>query len=83
MAICGGISGFVACSVLSPMEHIRIRLQVTKNAKSSGAINAFKDIYLQHGVRGIYKGLCVTLLRETPALFIYFGLYTWILKEMK
>ncbi|EGR28765.1 mitochondrial carrier protein, putative [Ichthyophthirius multifiliis] len=80
MAISGGICGLVSCSVLAPMEHIRIRLQVIKEGKSTSAINAFKHIYMQYGLKGIYKGLFITILRETPAMFIYFGVYNWMIR---
>ncbi|KAL4471129.1 hypothetical protein ABPG72_006510 [Tetrahymena utriculariae] len=83
MGVCGSIAGLFACSVLSPMEHIRIRLQVMQNSIYNGAIDCAKKIYLDHGLRGIYKGLTITCLREVPALFAYFGSYHGVLRAIQ
>ncbi|EGR34665.1 mitochondrial carrier protein, putative [Ichthyophthirius multifiliis] len=81
-AICGAISGAVACIVLAPMEHIRIRLQVMKDSNNKSAISAFSNIFKQYGIKGVYKGFFITLMRETPAMFIYFGIYTKLLRDI-
>ena len=44
--------------------------------------NAFKKIYNQGGIRGLYKGLELTLMREIPAFAVYFGSYEFICREI-
>jgi len=41
----------------------------------SGPLDAIKKIYSQHGIAGIYKGQCVTFLREASGYGIYFLVY--------
>jgi len=69
----GVANGFVS----GPVEHIRIRLQTQSNTSPmySGPLDAIKKIYSQHGIAGIYKGQCVTFLREASGYGIYFLVY--------
>jgi len=50
MGVCGSIAGLFACSVLSPMEHIRIRLQVMQNSIYKGAIDCARHVFADHGI---------------------------------
>ena len=62
----GAISG-VACSpIMSPMENIRIKMQVDKSGLYKNTFDCAKQIYKQYGIKGIYKGLNSTLYREVP-----------------
>lgn len=74
---CGAAAGFANGVLASPIEHIRIRLQTqTGNTKSfNGPIDCAKKIYASSGIRGIYKGLAPTLIRESVGLGIYFATY--------
>ncbi|KIY44545.1 mitochondrial carrier [Fistulina hepatica ATCC 64428] len=69
----GLANGFVSC----PVEHIRIRLQIQsgKNNAYSGPSDAIRKIYSQHGIRGIFKGQYVTMLREASGYGMYFLTY--------
>ena len=68
--LCGAFSG-IANSILSgPIEHIRTRLQV-QSGNSVGPTELIKNIYKNYGLKGIYKGQMITLLRE-------FGVYVII-----
>lgn len=45
-----------------------------------GAIDCAKHVYFEHGLKGIYKGLKITCLREVIALNAYFGAYHGVLR---
>ncbi|CAK9435508.1 uncharacterized protein LODBEIA_P02350 [Lodderomyces beijingensis] len=83
---CGAVAGFANGFLASPIEHIRIRLQ-TQTASSKqfvGPIDCAKKIYEIDGIRGIYKGLGPTLIRESIGLGIYFATYeALVAKDLK
>ena len=66
----GFISGFLSSFIICPFEYYKINSQVQKNLY----IN-FKS--LKHS----YSNINYVILRETPALGIYFGLYNYIINQ--
>lgn len=40
-----------------------------------GSVDAFRSIYSQHGLRGVFRGLPATGLREAVGCGMYFGVY--------
>jgi solute carrier family 25 carnitine/acylcarnitine transporter 20/29 len=76
--LAGLFAGFCNSFITSPIELIRIKLQVQGNSannKYKGTFDCASQIIKNNGIKGIYLGLCSTLLRECPAYAIYFGLY--------
>ncbi|TPX78595.1 hypothetical protein CcCBS67573_g00105 [Chytriomyces confervae] len=74
----GLVNAFLAC----PMELVKIRLQnqTSSNGGSSmtsysGPIDCCRKIYKTGGIRAFYKGLHVTIWRETPSYGAYFASY--------
>ncbi len=74
----GGIAGIANSVVSSPMEHIRIRMQIQKDGVEKiykNSIDCAKKIYRKHGLfRGIYKGYLITVYRE---FFLYSAYFAW------
>lgn len=68
--IAGSFGGFMNSFVLSPIELVKCRLQVQKDAKMAyykGPIDCLQKIIVDEGIRnGLFKGLASTLARETP-----------------
>lgn len=99
MAIAGGLSGIVIALVLTPIELVKIRLQVQRepvsmlarsgvgnvtkvtNVRYSGVFDCASRIYNQNGIKGLYRGFNITMLREIPSFAAYFGGYE-IIKEI-
>jgi len=78
----GLANGFVS----GPVEHIRIRLQTQSNTNPAynGPFDACKKIYSQHGIAGIFKGQCVTFMREAAGYGVYFLAYDKLVqREMR
>uniref|UniRef100_A0A1A9WNG3 Mitochondrial ornithine transporter 1 n=1 Tax=Glossina brevipalpis TaxID=37001 RepID=A0A1A9WNG3_9MUSC len=81
----GFIAAFFTALILCPAELIKCKMQavnemkhyVSKDSKVV-TINPFmvtKDILETEGIRGLYRGLGTTFVREMPGLFFFFGGY--------
>ncbi|OAX36526.1 mitochondrial carrier [Rhizopogon vinicolor AM-OR11-026] len=77
LVIAGVAAGLANGVVSGPVEHIRIRLQTQSNTNPmyKGPFDAVKQIASQYGIAGLYKGQCVTLLREATGYGAYFLVY--------
>ncbi|KAJ6625256.1 mitochondrial carrier [Mycena sp. CBHHK59/15] len=76
----GAANGFVS----GPVEHIRIRLQTQSSIKPeyAGPFDAIKKIYTAHGIRGVFKGQGVTLVREAGYGFYFLTYEKLVQREM-
>ena len=61
----------------TPFDNIRIRCQIQKeiSAKYIGSVEMTKLVFKNHGIRGIFAGYQVNLLRESVGGALYFGWY--------
>ncbi|RYQ98440.1 hypothetical protein Ahy_A07g037343 [Arachis hypogaea] len=78
----GGVgTGALQSILLSPIELVKIRLQVRDTSQLSeaekGPIKVAKNILKTEGFRGIYRGLSITVLRDAPAHGLYFWTYEY------
>ncbi|KAF9263789.1 coenzyme A transporter [Marasmius fiardii PR-910] len=82
--LAGGIAGCVAKTVVAPLDRVKILFQASnpdfqKYAGTwSGAFRAGNEIYRNAGVRGLFQGHSVTLLRVFPYAAIRFMAYDQI-----
>ncbi|KAJ3258325.1 hypothetical protein HDU77_002338 [Chytriomyces hyalinus] len=74
----GLVNAFLAC----PMELVKIRLQNQTSSNGGGSMTSYsgpidccRKIYKTGGIRAFYKGLHVTIWRETPSYGAYFASY--------
>ena len=80
----GVFAGFCSSFMISPIELIRIKLQVQGNSttnKYNGTVDCATQIYRYDGFKGIYQGFCSSLLRECPAFAFYFGVYETLMQK--
>ena len=89
-AMAGGIQSLICC----PMELIKARLQVQGDsvvprdhhhhttANYAGPWDAVKKIYSAEGIRGLGRGMTITLWREVPAFGFYFGTYDLLCRQL-
>lgn len=72
---------FCNCSfIAAPIELVKIQLQnqhTTTNTHKNTVTSLVKIIYKQHGVKGYFRGLNVTVLRELN-YGVYFSAYEYI-----
>ena len=68
-----------------PSERIKCILQTQKEGekKYNGVADCTKKIYKESGMKGLYKGTTLTLMRDIPANIVYFGVYEIVKQAMK
>lgn len=83
LATSGGFAGFCSAFIASPVELLRIKLQAQDSAstKFTGSIQCLRYLFNTHGLKGVYQGLSITIIREIPAYFFYFGVYESLMKN--
>ncbi|KAG8053112.1 hypothetical protein GUJ93_ZPchr0001g31390 [Zizania palustris] len=84
VALAGVGTGALQTLILSPVELVKIRLQLEAAGQKHrrpgdhhGPVDMARDILRREGVRGIYRGLAVTALRDAPAHGVYFWTYEY------
>ncbi|KAL6627160.1 hypothetical protein ACP70R_030886 [Stipagrostis hirtigluma subsp. patula] len=84
VALAGVGTGALQTLILSPVELVKIRLQLEaaghKRRRAGvhrGPVDMARDILRKEGLRGIYRGLAVTALRDAPAHGVYFWTYEY------
>jgi len=83
--LCGAIAGAAACFACYPLDLVRTRLTVTASSSASrpGLISAastsiygtLAQVVRDEGVRGLYRGLLISLAVSVPNLAIGFSVY--------
>ncbi|KAF6727435.1 Mitochondrial carnitine/acylcarnitine carrier protein [Oryzias melastigma] len=77
----GMLSGVFTTAIMAPGERIKCLLQIqasTGEVKYAGPMDCVKQLYRESGIRGIYKGTALTLMRDVPASGMYFMSYEWL-----
>jgi solute carrier family 25 carnitine/acylcarnitine transporter 20/29 len=72
------IKNSVVVCINTPFELIKMKMQ-SDIEKFSSITKVAKEIYSKKGIRGLYKGYCVTLSRD----FISYGSYFWVYFMLK
>ncbi|KAI9593931.1 mitochondrial carrier domain-containing protein [Syncephalis fuscata] len=90
MTLAGALSGVVLAFILCPIELVKIRIQVQygdgkpgrqMTRPYTGVTECALRTFQTEGLRGLYRGMNMTLLREIPSSAAYFGAYEGI-KEL-
>ena len=63
------------------MELVKSRTQIQESKIITGPFQTFRDIYRKQGLKGIFKGLNITFLREGLGFGIYFSTYEWLTRN--
>ncbi|XP_070815724.1 cAMP-dependent protein kinase type II-alpha regulatory subunit-like isoform X2 [Chaetodon trifascialis] len=77
----GMLSGVFTTAIMAPGERIKCLLQIQASSgevKYAGPMDCVKQLYKTSGIRGIYKGTALTLMRDVPASGMYFTSYEWL-----
>lgn len=82
-ALSGGLAGLVTSLVVCPADLVKCRVQAAREMASAGhkgavhigPVNLTREILRKDGVKGLYRGLPATVLREVPGYFVFFGAY--------
>ena len=71
----GCAAGAATTVLVTPIEVLKIRLQVQKGRRAQGPLALAANILSTEGVRGLFRGTGVTLLRDTPSTGVYYAMY--------
>lgn len=82
-AIAGGSAGFLQSFACSPVELVKTRQQLAHpgDRMPTGAWSGARHILRTGGVRALYRGLGITIVRDSPALAIYFTSYEYLTRR--
>ncbi|XP_043698813.1 mitochondrial arginine transporter BAC2-like [Telopea speciosissima] len=92
VALAGFGTGALQSFLLSPVELVKIRLQLQQTTGGSpnhhgndhwrSPTSMAKYIFRREGVRGIFRGLNITALRDAPAHGFYFWTYEYTREQL-
>lgn len=90
VALAGVGTGAIQSLILSPVELVKIRLQLqgsnyTRSKQADhhkGPTNVARSILRREGLRGIYRGLSITVLRDAPSHGFYFWTYEYMREQL-
>lgn len=70
-AMAGACSGITLASVIGPLDRIKCNMQVHPT-RYSGLLDCAQKLYAEGGLRSMFRGTGVTLLRDMPGNAAYF-----------
>eukprot|EP00026_Physarum_polycephalum_P014513 Phypoly_transcript_15035.p1 GENE.Phypoly_transcript_15035~~Phypoly_transcript_15035.p1 ORF type:complete len:177 (+),score=5.78 Phypoly_transcript_15035:398-928(+) len=82
------LTGGMASMVEGPMDLFKCKMQVQKLGISKdpfvyrNAIDAGLKIFSHYGIRGVYRGIDATLMRNVPGSAVYFLVYELLKKQL-
>ncbi|XP_073496455.1 mitochondrial carnitine/acylcarnitine carrier protein-like isoform X1 [Phyllobates terribilis] len=81
----GMLAGLCAAIIVVPAERIKCLLQAQANSslkRYSGPVDCARQLFQEQGIRSLYRGAVLTLLRDIPATGMYFMSYEWMKDKM-
>ncbi|KAF0700797.1 Aste57867_8688 [Aphanomyces stellatus] len=73
--IAGAAAGLFQVSFAAPAELVKITMQVNNYPSNYSSISCLRDILKAEGMRGIYRGTGLQIMRDVPAFGSYFYSY--------
>lgn len=78
--ICGAMAGIVNTPITTPVEQLRILSQSSVEKTSVNAV--VKDIMKTQGIKGIFRGFDITLIREIQSYGVWFLAYELTIQSL-
>lgn len=72
----GAVAGFAQAFLTSPIELVKLRAQMSND--NIGAFQCLKRVHQTEGLRGLFRGLNITIVREIPGFAAYFFTYEYL-----
>uniref|UniRef100_A0A8B9J9P7 Si:dkey-150i13.2 n=1 Tax=Astyanax mexicanus TaxID=7994 RepID=A0A8B9J9P7_ASTMX len=79
--LAGMLAGVFTTVIVAPGERIKCLLQVQSSAgqlKYAGPMDCAVRLYKEQGIRSVYKGTVLTLIRDVPSSGLYFLTYEYL-----
>lgn len=87
MCLAGMFAGAVQTCISSPVEMLKIRLQLQQTLPGTqgylGPWGMLRQIIAHEGIKGLTRGFGVTLARDCPSYGLYFATYHWAVQGFK
>lgn len=80
--IAGGLSAFPCTVFLAPSERVKCVLQTSTPGQFRGLMDCTRALYQSGGIRSLYRGTALTLLRDIPGSMAWFGTYEFVKKSL-
>jgi solute carrier family 25 carnitine/acylcarnitine transporter 20/29 len=80
--IAGGLSAIPCTVLLAPSERIKCLLQTSAPGKYKGSFDCAKTVLQSGGIRSLYRGTLLTLMRDIPGSVAWFGMYEFVKKSI-
>uniref|UniRef100_H2TW33 Si:dkey-150i13.2 n=1 Tax=Takifugu rubripes TaxID=31033 RepID=H2TW33_TAKRU len=81
----GCLAGVFTTVIVAPGERIKCLLQVQASGgklKYSGPLDCAVRLYKEQGIRSVYKGTVLTLIRDVPSNGLYFLTYEYLKRAL-
>jgi solute carrier family 25 thiamine pyrophosphate transporter 19 len=79
--ICGGIAGAIGNTVSTPFDVVRTRIIAQDHGRGYTSMTAgLRSIFINEGVRGLFRGLGPSVLQVAPLTAIQFWSYNVVLE---
>ena len=79
MFLAGAYSGFLQTFAVVPADVVKCRMQMDRAAGGAGLyagpIDCIRQVWRAEGVRGMFRGTGVTVVRDSPTMGFYFLFY--------
>lgn len=76
--MCGSVAGGVAASITTPLDVVKTRLMLGKDAKGvhyTGALDTFSRVYKEEGLKRLFSGVGPRTMWISIGGFVFFGMY--------
>ncbi|XP_065845965.1 mitochondrial carnitine/acylcarnitine carrier protein-like isoform X1 [Oscarella lobularis] len=84
--LAGCLAGFCSGVLVVPTDRIKCLLQIQTESgvkrQYTGPFDVVRTIVKQSGIRGLFQGTCITLIRDIPANGLFYAAYDWCKKSM-
>eukprot|EP00755_Sulcionema_specki_P031144 Sspe_Gene.96031::Locus_68421_Transcript_3_7_Confidence_0.385_Length_927::g.96031::m.96031/K15109/SLC25A20_29, CACT, CACL, CRC1; solute carrier family 25 (mitochondrial carnitine/acylcarnitine transporter), member 20/29 len=82
-ALAGVVAGGACALINSPTELVKCRAQMTRGETSVGSeMQILRELVRMEGVRGVSRGLGMTVVRDAPSFAAYFAVYESLERKM-
>ncbi|XP_016109939.1 mitochondrial carnitine/acylcarnitine carrier protein isoform X2 [Sinocyclocheilus grahami] len=83
--LAGMLAGVFTTVIVAPGERIKCLLQIQSSAsqlKYTGPVDCALRLYKEQGIRSVYKGTVLTLIRDVPSNGVYFLTYEYLKQSL-
>ena len=75
LGICSGLAKAIVTALCQPISLIKVRMESPTCQIYSGLLNGAQQIYASEGVKGFYKGLLPSIIKDVPYSTLGYAFY--------